>query len=97
LRIESVRLPDVAARRFRDPGLWRYSGPISDLSRWWYATPEALTITRFRVDEGAARISATRFVALPTFVHDMIAGSGEKLPVDRPPHDAGGGGRPRRE
>ncbi|WP_433559096.1 AMP-binding protein [Pseudonocardia xinjiangensis] len=61
MRIDSIRPPDLAARRFRGAGFWRDSGPISDLCRWRDATPGAPAIMAYRADEGSVRLSYAEY------------------------------------
>ena len=57
----SIRSFDLAARRFRTAGVWRHSGPISDLCRWRDATPDAPAIKAYLADGRSLVISYAEY------------------------------------
>jgi cyclohexanecarboxylate-CoA ligase len=59
-----IRPPDSTARKYRTAGVWRDSGPISDLRRWRSETPDALAVSAFGTSEEPVQLTYRSYAAL---------------------------------
>jgi cyclohexanecarboxylate-CoA ligase len=56
-----IRPPDALAVKYRSAGVWRDSGPLSDLRRWRDETPEGVAVRAYRSDVQPEQISFAEF------------------------------------
>ncbi|MFD1519122.1 AMP-binding protein [Pseudonocardia yunnanensis] len=56
-----IRPPDALAAKYRSAGVWRDSGPLSDLRRWRDETPEGVAVRAYRSGVQPEQVSFAEF------------------------------------
>lgn len=56
-----VRAPGALAAKYRSAGVWRDSGPLSDLRRWRDETPEGIAVRAYRSGVRPRQVSFAEF------------------------------------
>ncbi|WP_164842401.1 AMP-binding protein [Actinoplanes solisilvae] len=62
--MRDFRAPARLVRRYRAAGLWRQTGPVSDLLRWSQERPDATAIVQYRDGAESRRVTYAEYAAL---------------------------------